>query len=254
MRSFKLGYFTGGFQAFIDRLSAAVTERGGDIKLNAPVAQARRENGQWVLASGQWETKYDKILHTTSPEILAKIVPELPPAYLNGIRQLDSMAAVVMTIALDRSLLEDGTYWLNLPAVSVEKSENPAPFLALVEHTNYIDKAHYGDDVIVYAGDYVTADHPYMSMSKEELEAVFIPALKQFNVGFEPSWIRKTWVHKATYAQPVPAVNHSVNVPQLQTPLDGLYWASMSHVYPWDRGTNFAVEIGRKAAQLIRSD
>jgi len=25
----------------------------------------------------------------------------------------------------------------------------------------------------------------------------------------------------------------------------------MSQVYPWDRGTNFAVEIGRKAARLM---
>jgi hypothetical protein len=25
----------------------------------------------------------------------------------------------------------------------------------------------------------------------------------------------------------------------------------MSQVYPWDRGTNFAVEIGRRAAQLM---
>jgi hypothetical protein len=25
----------------------------------------------------------------------------------------------------------------------------------------------------------------------------------------------------------------------------------MSQVYPWDRGTNFAVEIGRRAARMI---
>ncbi|MCA9956734.1 MAG: FAD-dependent oxidoreductase, partial [Anaerolineales bacterium] len=36
-RSFKLGYFEGGFQAFIDRLETAVTNRGGKIHLNAPV-------------------------------------------------------------------------------------------------------------------------------------------------------------------------------------------------------------------------
>jgi hypothetical protein len=30
-----------------------------------------------------------------------------------------------------------------------------------------------------------------------------------------------------------------------------LYFASMSQVYPWDRGTNFAVEIGRRAARMI---
>jgi hypothetical protein len=28
----------------------------------------------------------------------------------------------------------------------------------------------------------------------------------------------------------------------------------MSQVYPWDRGTNYAVQIGRRAARLIASD
>ena len=56
---------------------------------------------------------------------------------------------------------------------------------------------------------------------------------------------------KTTYAQPVPPVNHSKHIPAIQTPVEGLYFASMSQVYPWDRGTNFAVEIGRRAARLM---
>jgi hypothetical protein len=28
----------------------------------------------------------------------------------------------------------------------------------------------------------------------------------------------------------------------------------MSQVYPWDRGTNFAVEIGRRAARLMQGN
>jgi hypothetical protein len=34
----------------------------------------------------------------------------------------------------------------------------------------------------------------------------------------------------------------------LKTPLPGLWFASMSQVYPWDRGTNFAVKVARQAA------
>ena len=39
--------------------------------------------------------------------------------------------------------------------------------------------------------------------------------------------------------------------PRIQTPIEELYFASMSQVYPWDRGTNFAVEIGRRAARMM---
>jgi protoporphyrinogen oxidase len=82
----------------------------------------------------------------------------------------------------------------------------------------------------------------------------FLPALKRFNPAFDRNWVKDTWLWKTAYAQPVPPVNHSHNIPPLRTPLKGLYFASMSQVYPWDRGTNFAVEIGRKVAQMVLED
>ena len=53
------------------------------------------------------------------------------------------------------------------------------------------------------------------------------------------------------YAPPAPLLDHSKNIPAIQTPIKDLYFASMSQVYPWDRGTNYAVEIGRRAAKLM---
>jgi protoporphyrinogen oxidase len=88
-------------------------------------------------------------------------------------------------------------------------------------------------------------------MEKEDILAKFLPHLSKFNPDFSPDWIKKTWLFRTRYAQPVPLINHSRNIPAIQTPIPGLYFASMSQVYPWDRGTNFAVEIGRRAAQMM---
>ncbi len=87
----------------------------------------------------------------------------------------------------------------------------------------------------------------------EELLERFLPAIQRFNPNFKRDWVRKTWLFKTNYAQPVPEVNHSKNIPAIQTPIPGLYFASMSQVYPWDRGTNFAVEIGRRAAGIMEA-
>ena len=125
------------------------------------------------------------------------------------------------------------------------------PFLALVEHTNYIGREHYGGDHLVYLGDYLAADHEHFRLSKEELLERFLPSLPRFNPDFRPEWIKESWVFKTPYAQPVPFVNHSRNIPDVKTPLPGLWLASMSQVYPWDRGTNFAVEIGRRVARRV---
>jgi hypothetical protein len=48
----------------------------------------------------------------------------------------------------------------------------------------------------------------------------------------------------------VPFTNHSRGIPPLATPIPGVFWASMSQVYPWDRGTNYAVMLGRQVAAV----
>jgi protoporphyrinogen oxidase len=121
----------------------------------------------------------------------------------------------------------------------------------VVEHTNFVSPENFGGEHILYCGDYLELDHEYFDLSDEQLLERFIPGIQHINPDFGPDWIQKIWVHRSRYAQPVPLLGHSKNIPAIQTPLPNLYFASMSQVYPWDRGTNFAVEIGRKAAQLI---
>jgi len=244
-RTTRLGTFRGGFQAFADRFADRLTEMGVDLRLGASVNSIRRgEAGGLLVDTGQPEA-FDRVLVTTSPALLARLAPELPGEYLQGLLSLKSMGAVVMVLSLTHRLSEEGYYWFNLP------KEAGYPMLALVEHTNFLEPEHFGGDHIVYAGDYLEAGHEYFSMSEAELLERFLPAFKSFNPAFERGWVKKLWVFKTNYAQPVPLLGHSVNIPSIQTPLDGLYFASMSQVYPWDRGTNFAVEIGRRAARLM---
>ncbi len=169
-----------------------------------------------------------------------RLAPGLPADYVAGLQRLNHLGAVVMTVAMSHQLTKK-SYWLNL-------NKEEFPMLCLVEHTNMVDNARYGGDHIIYMGDYLDPNHPYLSYTADQLLAVYEPALKRFNPYYQREWVRDMWIHSATYAQPVPTLHHAQHIPTLKTPLDGLYFASMSHVYPWDRGTNFAVEIGRKVA------
>ena len=258
-RSFRLGYFEGGFQTFANALVKRIEELGGQVHVRTPVALiSPLPDGRLALntADSDDEAVFDRCLSTVSPDRMLSIVPSLSetdPVYTKQVSELVSIGAVVLIAALKNPVLKD-TYWLNLPATSSNKSENEIPFLALVEHTNYIDKRHYNGDHIVYMGDYVPEDHPYLHQNPSEIEDVFLGELKKFNPNYERSWVRKSWLFRAKYAQPVPFVNHSENIPPLKTPISGLWFASMSQVYPWDRGTNFAVEIGRRVASQMMRD
>ncbi len=255
-RTTNLGTFKGGFQAFADRFAHILRDAGVEIRLGTRVELIKREQvglsvrsarpGSAVRAGEAGSEFFDKVLVTTSPNLMAKLCPELPESYLKGLLELKSMGAVVMVLSVKHQLSEEGYYWFNLP------KEDGFPFLALVEHTNFVSSEHFGGDHILYAGDYLEAGHEYFSLSDDELLERFAPAFKRINPKFELDWVKKVWVFKTNYAQPVPLVNHSKNIPDIETPVEGLYFASMSQVYPWDRGTNFAVEIGRKAAKLMQ--
>jgi len=246
-RTTRLGTFRGGFQAFADRFADRLRQMGVSIRLSTPVERIELGERGLALATNEGTQEFDQVLATTSPALLARLAPSLPLDYLQGLLELKSMGAVVMVLALKQRLSEQGYYWYNLP-----KSAG-FPFLALVEHTNFLSPDYFGGDYIVYLGDYLEPDHEHFRLSQEALLERFLPTLVRFNPRFKPEWVRKSWLFRTPYAQPVPLVNHSRNVPAIQTPLPGLFFASMSQVYPWDRGTNFAVEIGRRAARLMLS-
>ena len=245
-RTTRLGTFEGGFQSFANLFAERLKQQGVEIRLKARVESIKREQAGLSLRSDAGTESFDKVLVTTSPNLLAKLCSNLPSDYLKGLLELKSMGAVVMVLSLKHQLSEQGYYWFNLP------KEAGFPMLALVEHTNFVGAEHFGGDHILYAGDYLELGHEYFSLSDDELLERFMPAFKKINPAFEKDWVKKIWVNKTNYAQPVPLVNHSKNIPAIQTPIEGLYFASMSQVYPWDRGTNFAVEIGRRAAKMMK--
>lgn len=244
-RSTSLGTYAGGFQAFSDDLAEVLRTMGVQFIMNAPVERIEKQAEGFTLTVNGETQSANRVLATVSPALFAKMVPNLPPQALGNLLNLKHMGAVVLILSLKHQLSTEGYYWFNMP-----KSAG-FPFLAAVEHTNFVSPDHFGGDHILYLGDYLDSGHEYFSLSKEELLERFLPSLKRINPEFSTEWVQQSWLNKTSYAQPVPELNHSRNIPPIASGMEGLYFVSMSHIYPWDRGTNFAVEYGRKAARLM---
>ena len=189
------------------------------------------------------KTIFDQVLATISPKGLSAITPQLKKEYVEKINVQDSIGAIAAILSLKNQLSKENYYWFNLP------KSTGYPFLALVEHTNFISPDNFDGEHIIYCGDYLDRSHKYFTMSDQELINTFVPSLKKINPSFTKDWINRSWVFKAPYAQPIPRVNHSKNLLPLKTSLPGLFLASMSQVYPWDRGTNYAVSLAHQAVQ-----
>jgi protoporphyrinogen oxidase len=249
-RTTRLGTFEGGFQIFADKFAERLGQMGVTFRFGTRIQSIQAADGGRIAVKpeGGDGMAFDQVLATASPGLLAHLAPGLSESYLAGLLSLKSMGAVVMILSLKHALSREGYYWYNIP------KQAGFPFLSLVEHTNFLSPDHFGGNHIVYIGDYLQPDHENFNLTEEALLASFLPHLTKINPDFAPDWVRKTWLSRTKYAQPVPLLDHSKNIPDIHTPLNGLYYASMSQVYPWDRGTNFAVEIGRRAARMMIAD
>lgn len=249
-RTPQLGYFTGGFGNLAEQVMEKLRANQVEIHLDAPVERIDRDGQNWRVSASKKratseEVTFDTVLFTGSAPLLSKLVTTLPDHFLDDILQLRGLAARTLVLELDKSFFADGTYWLSV-------NESSWPFLAVLEHTNLVSPKRYGGKHIVYVAKYLETTDPLYACSAIDLLKQYQPSLDQLSPGFQKS-VKQLWTYSAPFAQPVPLLRHSRHVPPIKTPLPGLFWASMQHVYPWDRGTNFAVDIGRQAARLINS-
>jgi len=246
-RSAKLGTYRGGFQQFLDDFSQILSEKGVDFEFNTTITEITPQPNEGLLVKSinGVAGHFDQVLVTTPPSLLAKIAPTLPQDYTNKIKNQKGTGAIVMVFALKRQLSDQGYYWFNLPKTA------GFPFLALVEHTNFVSSTYFNGNHIVYCGDYLDSNHPTFSYSEAELAERYLAAFNKINPDFSKDWIIDHWLFKAPFAQPIPLVNHSKNILGIQTPVKGVFLASMSQIYPWDRGTNYAVAFAHQAVQTM---
>lgn len=246
-RSTELGYPDKGFQHVANTLATTVKKNKAIIHYNCTVTQLeQKEKSHFVhfKINGKVQVEqFDMVLITVPNIIFAAITPQLPDEYKKKLRDFKGIGAINIVLELSKPLLPNNVYWLSI-------CEKEYPFLAVVEHTNFINKLHYGNNHIVYVGAYIPHGHRYFSLSKEDLLKEYDPYLKKLNPNYKEALLNISLFH-APFGQPVVTTNFSKKILPFETPIKGLYLANMQQVYPWDRGTNFAVETGERVADLI---
>jgi protoporphyrinogen oxidase len=126
--------------------------------------------------------------------------------------------------------------------------DSELPFVGLIEQTNFVDPSRYGGRRVLYVANYVAHEDPLLELSAGELLDHYEPGLRRVNPELERSWVRERWLHIEPDAQPIVTARYRERMPPLESGVPGLVLANTTQVYPEDRGTNYAVRLGREAA------
>jgi protoporphyrinogen oxidase len=246
-RTPSLAYPKGGFLEFAKELTKQIEKRNGEVLFETEIIKLS-ENKKILLEIKDKTGKikkdfFDKVIITLPSFLFIKIAPQLPQDYIQQLKQLKGLGATNLVLRLKKPFFNDGTYWLNV-------CDKNAPVMAIVEHTNYMDKKNYNGEHILYLGNYRSPDDPYFTMTKDEMLKKFDPYLRKINPEYFKNIVGYQ-LFKTPFGQPIISVNYSKKIPPLRTPLKNVFLANIEQVYPWDRGTNYAVELGQKIALEI---
>jgi protoporphyrinogen oxidase len=237
-----LGYLEGSFRRYYMALADLIESRGGTIHLSTPVEQVVVEDGAVTgIRAGGALHPFDQVLMTTPNIITRRIAPELPANYTAILDSVRYQWATCLVLTLDRPL--NDMYWLSIA--------DELPFVACVEHTNFMRPEDYGGNHIVYLSNYVSPGHPVLEMEAEEVFNHYLAGIKVINPDFDERWVREKWFFKDPGGQPVIGTNYSRSIPPFETGIDGLYLANTNQVYPEDRGQNYSLRLGEQVAMLM---
>ncbi len=247
-RTKKLGYVNGGFQIFTNYLEHLLTDNKVNVQKGITVKTIRRLDNQFgvVLEEGEGAevtVPFDRIVSTLPTPVFVKIANEIMPVdYIKGLKTIKYLNAACLIVEADKKLVEHA-YWLS-------NCVPDFPMMVFVQHTNMVSADHYGGKHILYLANYIDNNHPLLKMNADEALAFYKPALDKVNPVFAQS-IKRLFYFKAPFAQPIFDKEFITVKPDFQTPVEGFYMANLDMTYPYDRGTNYAVKLGREVAGLV---
>ena len=247
-----LGYPTGSFDVVFDALEREITRRSGVISRETEVVSIEAaENRRSVeVTSMRPDGKprnavFDCVLSTVPSFTMRHIAKGLTDEYVDKLDDVSYLAAVVVILELDRPLTE--FYWMNI-------ADPEVPFLGVIEHTNMLPREWYGGMSVVYLTNYLDRHDRLYSMGSDALTNLYLPHLRRFNRDFREDWVKGIHYNSVSAAQPIIGTQYSERIPSHRTPVERVYLANTTQIYPEDRGTNYSIRMGREVAKMILND
>ncbi len=246
MKTERLGYFKGSVKVLVDAVQNANLNRGTKIHTGASIERIAVIDGAATgIVIGGETHPFDAVVATTASSILLRLAPEISGPYRGLLEQSRYHAAMVVVLKLCCPV--SPYYWLNI-------NDPTFPFLAVIEHTNFISPSEYEGKRIMYLGKYCSPQNRLFLLDDTNLLNEYYTALRRIFPHFERDQVEEAHVFRGPNAQPIVTTNYSSKMPDYRTPIRNLYLANMSQIYPEDRGTNYSIRLGRTVSRVLLND
>jgi protoporphyrinogen oxidase len=243
-----LGYFHGGFVTIVDALSNKINSFGGSIVTEQGIERIEKSDRGAVLVVNGERKQFDAVIATVPSPAFARLIDGnagVTEDYTKKLKSIDYLGAVVMVFATDQ--LVSPYFWHNI-------NDSKIPFLVLLSTSALTGTDAFKGKHIYYIGAYVPTEHRYFSQEAEEIMSEWKAGLKTMFPHFDESQILEEKLFRFKDAQHIVGTDYIEKIPAYQSPVPHVFLSNFSQIFPDDRGTNYAIEEGKKIATLVLQD
>jgi protoporphyrinogen oxidase len=242
----KLGYINGSFYRIIETLTECIKKNGGRIFTGVKVTKVIAENNRIAgVQTLKGDFKGGIFLFTIPTMYAAGLFKDLLPEYSAKLAEIEYLNAVCVVLEMKKKLGD--IYWLNV-------AEPGFSFGGIIEQTNLISEDEYNGTFIAYLSKYYSKNDILSSASNDEIKKTMLADVKKIYPDFNEADLKNVSVFKTATAAPLCDLYFSKKIPKCKTPIDGLYMASMPHVYPDERSCNNAIRVAAEACKVMGID
>ncbi|GAK58418.1 probable protoporphyrinogen oxidase protein [Candidatus Vecturithrix granuli] len=238
-----LGYVRGGLGQLFQALVKWLRNSGHYVHLGQAVRCLEGpEERLTSIVTEEGAFAADVIVGCAQLPELADLLPQTVETYRQELRKINFLANVCLVLTLNRSLSD--FYWTNV-------TEGNAPFVGIIEQTNWAEPEDFNRKHVVYLSAYVNPADPRLQMDAQQLLAYYLPSIQKLFPEFTLKYVEHNATWQAAYAQPIVHVGYRHSIPAIASPLANFFVCTMAQIYPHDRQLSNGVALARQTAEII---
>jgi protoporphyrinogen oxidase len=237
----ELGFIEGGSQTLVDALMAAITAKGGTVRLATPATRVMVENDRVTgVSAGEEIFPADHVISTVPTPYVTALVPDLPEASRATYDAIENIGVVCLLLKLKRSVTPH--FWVNIV-------DSTVPVPGIIEFSNL--RALPTGETIVYVPYYMPTTNPLWNRPDEAFITEAMRTIRLVNPAITDADLIGTQIGRLKHAQPICPPGFAAMIPPVQTPIAGLQIADTCFYYPEDRGIAESVRLGQEMAAHV---
>jgi protoporphyrinogen oxidase len=240
------GYVPGGYARVIERFAKTLDHAGVKCRVGRPVTEiAGSTDGKVQIEAGGEDAEiFDEVVVTTAAPLASRMCPQLTTAEKGRLNGLLYQGIICASLLLKKSL--SNFYITNI-------TDGDMPFTAVIEMSAIVDKDQFGGRALVYLPKYLPSDSKDFELSDDQVREKFLAGLERMHPEFRREDVLCFQTSRVKYLLPIPTLNYSQNLPQVETSVPGLHIVNSAHIVNGTLNINETVQLAESAAKRFVS-